>query len=199
MIERSTSHHAACICHEVTQEILCSSLPDVMKAMKVGEKETIEFHNQFTTCLLEILENCCRDKKPVDKSVLKALSKMMPLLGRDGLKRFTYILVFHIDSILRLPTSEEAEKSTLIIISLIGDLFITLKSDASPYLNNMMKLLLDRKELTLPARIACVSALGKTAAGVGERFHPYLSDVLQLLQETSEFVSTSDVSFFLLN
>jgi len=199
MIEISTSHDSGCNCHEVPQDILCESLPKVMKALRAGEKETIEFHDQFVTCLFEIIENRRQDKHPVDKCVLKALSKMIPLLGCSGLKRYAYILVFHIDSILREPDSEDEadSSSTQITISLIGDLFTALQSDAFPYLNNMMKLLLDRKEMTLPIRIDCVSALGKVAAAVGENgFSRFLFDVLQFLQESSELV-TSNVGLFL--
>ena len=199
MIDVSTSHDSGCRCHEGTQGQLCIGLPKVMKALKAGEKATIEFHDQFTTCLMEIIENRHQDQKPVDTCVLEALSEMMPLLGRAGLQRYAYILVFHIDSILREPASEDEadSSSTQITISLIGDLFTALQSDASPYLNSMMKLLLDRKEMTLPIRIECVSALGKVAAAVGENgFFRFLFDVLQFLQESSELVATSNVCFY---
>ena len=202
MIDVSTSHDSGCRCHEGTQGQLCIGLPKVMKALKAGEKATIEFHDQFTTCLMEIIENRHQDKKPVDTCVLEALSEMMPLLGRAGLQRYAYILVFHIDSVLREPASDDESNSSStqikITIHLIGDLFTTLKTYAAPYLNQMMKLLLDIKGMSIPVRIECVSALGKVAAAVGGNcFHPYLGDVLQFLQESSELVAAPIVIYYL--
>ena len=191
MIEVSTSHDARCMCHEVKQEILCKSLPKVMAAMKPEDEITIEFHNKFTTSLLEIMENCRQDKKPIYPCVLEALSKMMPLLSRDGLRRYAYILIFHFDSILR------AEKSDDLLLSLtigsVGDFFFTLKIDSLPYLDAMAKLLLNRKEMTVAIRSQCVAALGKIASAIGDqRFVPYLPSTVKLLQESSDLVTPSD-------
>jgi hypothetical protein len=167
-----------------------------MKALKPGENETIQFHNQFTTCLLEMLENCRQDKKPVQKCILEALSKMMPLLGRAGLKRYAYILVFHFYSILiRASKSESAtDKSNQIsslTMDLIGDLFTILKSDSAIYLKNTIKLLLDLKGISVQVRSHCVAALGKVAAAVGDnQFEPYLPAVLLFLHESSELTTT---------
>ena len=79
---------------------------------------------------------------------------MMQLFRRDGLKRHAYILFSHFDSILR------AEKSDDLLLSLtigsVGDFFFTLKMDSIPYLDALIKLLLNRKEMKVAIRSQCV-------------------------------------------
>ena len=203
MIEFSTAHDSECDCHEVKQRILCLSLPKVMKAMKPEDNTTTQFQDQFTSSLLEIIENRRQDNKPIYLCVLKALSEMMLLLGCDSLKRYAYILVFHFDSILSAKgtateTNTSDEMLSLTIIS-IGNFFYTLKLDSTPYLDAMMKLLVNLKEMAVKVRSQCIATLGKIAAAVGnQRFIPYLPVTLLLLQDSSNLAATisSTVSLF---
>ena len=65
--------------------------------------------------------------------------------------------------------------------------------DSIPYLDALIKLLLNRKEMKVAIRSQCVAALGKITTAVGDqRFVPYRPATLQLLQESADLVTPSD-------
>lgn len=178
----------------------CKYLPDVMQSMKPGDKIAVQHQHEFTSRLLQILEICQQHNKPIGPFVLEALSKMMPLLGRNGVKRYSYILIFHLSSILRAKTTTETDQILYLSIGLVGDLFLTLKSDSSSlfYLDGflpLVELLLNREEMNVEVRSHCIVSLRKIATVLGvQRFLPYLPATLQLLHESSNIIPPDTVA-----
>ena len=180
--------------------MFCSVLPEVMKALKPGDKITLRIHEQFFASLLDILKNRQHDRININGRVLKALDEMTGLLGRDGLKSYADTLVFHLEKILcdastKPDSSKPSDNIFKLTVKLVGKLFSTLESDATPHLATTVNLLIEQKQMTLQVRAQCVLALSKIAVAVGaQRFRSYLPAVMQILQESSELGNIHTVS-----